>query len=153
MVSALTSWSGRAASRWLFQPGEREPGEVYLHRRRVFILPTKAGLGFAGLLLVLLIGATNYNLGLGFGLTFLLAACGLVDMVLTSRNLAKLQIIEAFEVQIIRPELIPGDLFLNKTVVRLVVIKGLDHIVPVTPRIRVVDISFKTRAVGVPGNI
>ncbi|HEU4374302.1 MAG TPA: DUF58 domain-containing protein [Telluria sp.] len=92
MVSALTSWTARAASRWLFQLGEREPGEVYLHRRRVFILPTKAGLGFAGLLLVLLIGATNYNLGLGFGLTFLLAACGLVDMVLTSRNLAKLHL-------------------------------------------------------------
>jgi uncharacterized protein (DUF58 family) len=92
MVSALSSWTRRAASRWLFQPGEREPGEVYLHRRRVFILPTKAGLGFAGLLLVLLIGATNYNLGLGFGLTFLLASCGLVDMVLTSRNLAKLHL-------------------------------------------------------------
>ncbi len=92
MVSALKTWTGRAASRWLFQLRDREPGEVYLHRRRVFILPTKAGLGFAGLLLVLLIGATNYNLGLGFGLTFLLAACGLVDMVLTSRNLAKLHL-------------------------------------------------------------
>jgi hypothetical protein len=37
----------------------------------VFILPTRAGLAFAVLLLVMLIGALNYSLGLGFALTFL----------------------------------------------------------------------------------
>jgi uncharacterized protein (DUF58 family) len=92
MITALKTRLGRAASDWRLQPREREPGDVFLHRRRVFILPTKAGIGFAALLLVLLIGATNYSLGLGYALTFLLATCGLVDMVLTSRNLARLHL-------------------------------------------------------------
>jgi uncharacterized protein (DUF58 family) len=43
---------------------------VTLTMRRVFILPTRAGLAFAVLLLVMLIGALNYSLGLGFALTF-----------------------------------------------------------------------------------
>lgn len=88
MIAAFT----RSIRRWLFRLRDSEPGEVYLHRRRVFILPSKAGIGFGGLLLVLLIGATNYSLGLGFALTFLLASCGLVDMVFTYRNLAQLHL-------------------------------------------------------------
>jgi hypothetical protein len=55
MFAALT----RTTSGWLFRLRASEPGEVVLHRRRVLILPTKAGIGFAGLLLVLLIGATS----------------------------------------------------------------------------------------------
>jgi uncharacterized protein (DUF58 family) len=92
MAARLTQWAERAGNRWLFKQREREAGEVYLHRRRVFILPTKAGLGFAGMLLVLLVGATNYGLGLGFGLTFLLGSCALVDMYLTYRNLGQLHL-------------------------------------------------------------
>lgn len=92
MAGALGSWCSRMAGRWLFRLGAHEPGEVLLHRRRVFILPTRAGVGFGAMLLVLLIGATNYQLGLGFALTFLLATCALVDMVLTNRNLARLHL-------------------------------------------------------------
>jgi uncharacterized protein (DUF58 family) len=88
----MTGALPRTIRRWLLRPRASEPGEVYLHRRRVYILPTKAGLGFAGLLLILLIGATNYSLGLGFALTFLLATCGLVDMILSYRNLAQLHL-------------------------------------------------------------
>ncbi|MDL2356631.1 MAG: DUF58 domain-containing protein [Pseudomonadota bacterium] len=87
-----TGWLARQADRWLFRQRESEPGEVFLHRRRVFILPTKAGLGFGALLLVLLVGATNYNLGLGYALVFLLAACAVVDMYLTYRNLGQLHL-------------------------------------------------------------
>lgn len=75
---------------WLFLLGAPEPGEVFLRQRRVFIVPSGAGLAFAGLLVLLFIGSINYNLSLGFGLTFLLAACGLIDMHLTFRNLAHL---------------------------------------------------------------
>jgi uncharacterized protein (DUF58 family) len=70
------------------QPG----GEVVLGQRRVYILPTKPGLGFAALLLALLIGSINYSLGLGFGLTFVAAACAVVDMIATWRNLAHLRL-------------------------------------------------------------
>ena len=92
MSKPLRNWIARMANRWLFQLRDSEPGEVFLHRRRVFILPTKAGVGFAALLLVLLIGATNYSLGLGFALVFLLATCGVVDMYFTYRNLGQLHL-------------------------------------------------------------
>ncbi len=78
--------------RWLFQLREREPGEIWLSQRRVFILPSRAGIGFGFLLLVLFIGAINYNLGLGFALTFFGAGCALVDMYLTTKNLAGLHL-------------------------------------------------------------
>lgn len=76
--------------RKIFPPKPAESGEVYLHQRRVYILPSGAGLGFGAMLLLLFIGSVNYNLSLGFGLTFVLAACGVVDMHLTFRNLAYL---------------------------------------------------------------
>ncbi len=75
---------------WLFRLGGPEPGEVHLHRRRVFILPTRAGLALGLMLIVLFIGSVNYGLSLGFGLTFLIAACAVIDMHLTFRNLAHL---------------------------------------------------------------
>jgi uncharacterized protein (DUF58 family) len=80
----------RATGAWLPRAGTLDAGEVVLGQRRVFILPSRAGLGFALLLAVLLIGSVNYALGLGFGLTFLALACALVDMVATYRNLAHL---------------------------------------------------------------
>jgi len=69
-----------------------ETGEVLLHRRRIYILPTNAGLGYCGMVLILLVGATNYSLGLGFALAYLLVACGIVDMIMTYRNLANLHV-------------------------------------------------------------
>lgn len=58
-----------------------------LGQRRVFILPTGAGLLFALALVVMLIGAINYTLALGHALVFLLAGIGLSGMVHTFRNL------------------------------------------------------------------
>jgi uncharacterized protein (DUF58 family) len=67
-----------------------DEGALLLGQRRIYILPTGPGLGFGALLLVLLVGSINYNLGLGYALTFLALSCALVDMVLTWRNLAYL---------------------------------------------------------------
>lgn len=78
--------------RWLFQLKDREAGEVQLVMRRVFILPTRPGMAFVGLLLIMLIGSINYNLGLGFALTFFTGSCALVDMYLTAKNLALLHL-------------------------------------------------------------
>lgn len=63
-----------------------------LGQRRVFILPTGAGLLFATALVVMLIGAINYTLALGHALVFLLAGIGLIGMVHTFRNLYGLTI-------------------------------------------------------------
>lgn len=58
-----------------------------LGQRNIYILPTKAGLTFALTLIVMLLAAINYQLNLGFALTFLLAGAGLVSMHVTHGNL------------------------------------------------------------------
>lgn len=92
MPQGFRGWVRRATGKWLPRAGTFDAGEVEIKSRRVFILPSKAGLGFAALVLVLLIGSINYSLGLGFGLTFLAISCALVDMVATYRNLAHLRL-------------------------------------------------------------
>ncbi len=93
MLSSIRKVVRRRADKWLFQLRDAEPGEVQLVSRRVFILPTAAGIGFAVLLLVLLVASTNYNLSLGFALTFAIATCAVVDMVFTYRNLVELRLL------------------------------------------------------------
>jgi hypothetical protein len=58
-----------------------------LSQRRIFIIPTRGGLLFALALVVMLLGAINYNLALGHALVFLLAGLGIIGMVHTFRNL------------------------------------------------------------------
>lgn len=66
------------------------PGERQLDRRSVYILPTRAGLVMAAVLVTMLLTAINYALALGYALTFLLASLWLVSMIHTWRNLAGL---------------------------------------------------------------
>jgi uncharacterized protein (DUF58 family) len=77
---------------WIFPPRGPETGPVELTQRRVYILPTRAGLLFAATLVLMLIGSINYNLSLGYGLTFLLGGTAVVSMLHTWRNLAHLQL-------------------------------------------------------------
>jgi uncharacterized protein (DUF58 family) len=77
---------------WLFQPRGAESGVIVLVQRRIFILPTRHGLMFAGVLLLMLTGSINYSLGLGFVVTFLLGAMGINAMFYTFRNLAHMRI-------------------------------------------------------------
>lgn len=63
-----------------------------LGQRRVFIVPSAGGLRFGAMLVVMLLGAINYNLALGHALVFLLTGLGLTGMVHTFRNLYGLNI-------------------------------------------------------------
>jgi uncharacterized protein (DUF58 family) len=57
------------------------PSDVLtLTQRNVYILPTRAGFMLGATLLVLLVACINYQLNLGYLLTFLLAGCALVGM-------------------------------------------------------------------------
>jgi uncharacterized protein (DUF58 family) len=58
-----------------------------LTQGNIYILPTKAGWLFALTLLVLLIASINYQLNLGYVLTFLLAGSGVVSMYATHGTL------------------------------------------------------------------
>ena len=51
-----------------------------LTQRNVYILPTRPGFMLGATLLVLLVGSINYQLNLGYLLTFLLAGSGVVSM-------------------------------------------------------------------------
>ena len=76
----------------IFQPRGCEAGEVFLNQRRVFILPTRAGLMLALMLIALLLGSINYSLSLGFALTFMVVGVAWIGMLLTFRNLAHLHL-------------------------------------------------------------
>jgi uncharacterized protein (DUF58 family) len=77
---------------WLFRFGRDEQLPIVLTQRRIFIVPTRAGLLFAVVLCVMLLGAINYNLSLGHALIFLLAGLGIVAMLHTFRNLVALRL-------------------------------------------------------------
>ena len=76
---------------WLFRR-QIESGTVVLTQRRIFILPTRQGLALALVLTVMLLSDINYNLSLGFVLTFLLAMMAVISILHTFRNLAHLEI-------------------------------------------------------------
>lgn len=92
MLTSLRKRCRDWLDRSLFQLRHAEAGEVFLTQRRVFIMPSRPGLAFAVVLILLFLCSINYNLSLGFGLTFLLAACAVIDMHLTFRNLAYLHL-------------------------------------------------------------
>lgn len=79
----------RGWDRWLakrLQPAN----PTRLTQRRIYILPTLQGVGFAGVLLVMLLAAINYQNSLAYALTFLLAAVVFVSVLHTYRNLVGL---------------------------------------------------------------
>lgn len=76
---------------WLFRP-QIEHGTITLTQRRIFIIPTRQGFVLAFVLVLMLIGDINYNLSLGYVLTFLLAMIAVMSMLHTFRNLAHLEI-------------------------------------------------------------
>lgn len=76
---------------WLFRQ-KIESGTVTLTQRRIFILPTRQGLALALVLGLMLLGDINYNLSLGYVLTFLLAMMAVMSMLHAFRNLAHLEI-------------------------------------------------------------
>ena len=69
-----------------------EPLPIELHRRRIYILPTKSGIGFGVLLAVMLVGALNYQNNAALLLTCLLGATVINSMLSAFRALHGLQL-------------------------------------------------------------
>lgn len=77
-LSAPRGWRQRLDAWFL---ARRPPSDrITLTQRNVYILPTRAGLMLLVTLAVLLLAAINYQLNLGYLLTFLLAGCAAVGM-------------------------------------------------------------------------
>ncbi|HSC63398.1 MAG TPA: DUF58 domain-containing protein, partial [Caldimonas sp.] len=80
-------WNVRARVRgWLTSRLPRTDTQL-LTQGNVYILPTRAGWMFALTLLVLLLASVNYQLNLGYVLTFMLAGSGIVSMHITHGTL------------------------------------------------------------------
>jgi len=69
-----------------------EPQPIVLPQRRVYVLPTAAGLGVCVMLAVMLLAAINYNLSLGYAATFLIAGTGIAHILASWRTLVGLSI-------------------------------------------------------------
>jgi uncharacterized protein (DUF58 family) len=88
MTAALTT----RISAWLARNARPESAPVQLTQRRIYILPSRSGLLLGLTLALMLLGCVNYNLGLGYVLTFLLAGVALVTLLHTFRNQAQLSL-------------------------------------------------------------
>jgi uncharacterized protein (DUF58 family) len=78
-----------ARGRWrAWWDARRQPRESQtLTQRNIYIVPSRAGLAFCATLLLLLLVSINYQLSLGFALTFLLAGSAAASMQMTHGSL------------------------------------------------------------------
>jgi uncharacterized protein (DUF58 family) len=86
-ASLVAPWNVRARVRgWLTSRLPRTDTQL-LTQGNIYILPTRAGWMFGLTLVVLLLASINYQLNLGYVLTFLLAGSGIVSMHITHGTL------------------------------------------------------------------
>lgn len=76
----------------LIRTRQRASLPLRLNRRRIYILPTRAGTVFAFFLLAMLVAAINYTNNLAFLLTFLLGSISVLSAIHAYANLAGLEI-------------------------------------------------------------
>jgi uncharacterized protein (DUF58 family) len=92
MLASLRHRLHETFVRWALRVRPPEAAPIVLTQRRVYVLPTRAGLAYGIALGVILLGAMNYNLSLGHALVFLLAGLGVVAILHTFRNIVLLSI-------------------------------------------------------------
>ncbi|HUN26728.1 MAG TPA: DUF58 domain-containing protein [Steroidobacteraceae bacterium] len=85
----------RAFARWARRRQGEDHLPVRLKMRRLYVLPTRAGLVFGALVLGMLIAALNYANSLALLLTCLLGGLALVAMYSAHRNLLELEVLSA----------------------------------------------------------
>ena len=81
----------RRVRRWWLQRHPRTDSWT-LTQGNIYIVPTKAGFVYGLTLFVMLLASINYQLNLGYVLTFLLAGSGLMSMHITHRTLRGLSL-------------------------------------------------------------
>jgi uncharacterized protein (DUF58 family) len=77
----------RRFAQWALRGRSPESAPIRLTQHRIYVLPTRAGLASAAALPVFLVASLNYNLGLGYALSFMLAGLGIVCIYHSFRNL------------------------------------------------------------------
>lgn len=77
---------------WFASHNPPSKGSILLHRRRLYILPTRFGYLFACMLFFLFLAAINYQNSMAFVLTFMLTALAILSLWKTHKNLLGLNI-------------------------------------------------------------
>jgi uncharacterized protein (DUF58 family) len=88
----MRAFMQRRMAQWIRRRQGEDVLPVTLQRRRLYILPTRTGMAFAVLLLLMLIAGLNYANSLALLTTFLLAGLALVAMHACHRNLLGLTV-------------------------------------------------------------
>lgn len=88
-IDKIRAWSARHG---------RDSLPLKIHRRRVYILPTRFGIMLALVLAAMLIAGLNYNSNLGLAFAFLMGSVALVTMHHCNRNLLGMQVDATTEV-------------------------------------------------------
>ncbi len=89
--SSLRQWIERRAEGWLAQRVPPRETAV-LHRRNIYILPTRHGLLFIATAAVIFLAAINYELSLAFALAFLMVSLFLLSILHSFNNLRGLSV-------------------------------------------------------------
>jgi uncharacterized protein (DUF58 family) len=87
LLAPLARFLDARLARWMRRRQGIDRLPVRLERRRLYILPTRAGLAFTALLFLMLLAGLNYANSLALFLTFLLTGFALVVMQQCHRNL------------------------------------------------------------------
>jgi uncharacterized protein (DUF58 family) len=80
LLGGLRARVERRTRAWIRRRQGDDTDPVELRRQRIYILPTRLGVAYGGMLFAMLLGGMNYNNNLGLALTFLLVSLGLVAM-------------------------------------------------------------------------
>jgi uncharacterized protein (DUF58 family) len=94
-VAKLRERLRRRAAEWARRRQGADSLPLTLARRRLYILPTRAGMGFAALVVTMLAAGLNYANSLALLLAFLLAGFVLVAMHECHRNMLGVSLLEA----------------------------------------------------------
>lgn len=95
VVAKLRDRLRKRAAEWARRRQGADSLPLTLARRRLYILPTRAGLAFGALVLTMMIAALNYTNSVALLFAFLLAGFALVAMHECHRNLLGLSLLQA----------------------------------------------------------
>jgi uncharacterized protein (DUF58 family) len=91
----LTAYLRARSARWMQKRQGTDRLPVRLERRRLYILPSRAGSAFAALLFLMLLAGLNYTNSLALFFTFVLGGLALVVMQQCHRNLLGIEVAAA----------------------------------------------------------
>jgi len=94
LAERLKLRAAERAAAWALRRQGPDTLPVVLQRRRIYILPTRAGIGFSLLIFTMLIAGLNYKNSLALFLTFLLSGLALVAMHQCHRNLLNVKLLD-----------------------------------------------------------